>query len=463
MTDNFLKHVFTAAGGTVLSQSLLILAAPVLTRLYNPDEFGHLAVLISFISILLVIVSLRYEMAIPLAKDTEEATHLLSLSLSLVVLICGAVAMTLWFLTPKIEELVHFPDLSETLTWFMLGILGAGSYQALKYFGNRHQQFRLLSIIQVGQSFIQTGLQIVLGMAQVGSVGLIIGYVVAQWVGIVTLVKHLKPLLVPSHPTQWGSVARSYQQFPLYTLWSSLLTVLGWQLPPLLFASYFSVEIAGCYGLTMRVLGMPAALIGQAVAQVFYPWVANTVSPGEVRTLVERVTKLLWVFGMPVFALIFLQGGELFKLIFGPAWEMAGVYAQWLAPWFLLSFIGAPLSTFALVKTKQRQAFWFTVYEICIRVCALSTGAYFHSANLAIQLFSAAGVLISTVYISWILHLAGSSIWVMMKHLKEVIIVNIGMVISLLLIDNFLSPWWGLGVTVIGLMGMGWWGWWKSV
>jgi O-antigen/teichoic acid export membrane protein len=341
----------------------------------------------------------------------------------------------------------------------MLGILGAGSYQALKYFCTRNQLFNLLSKTQIWQSLTQIVLQIALGIGQSGSVGLIIGYVAAQWVGIVALFKQAKPLLVPPHFSNWIAVANRYKQFPLYTLWASLINVLGWQIPPLFLATYFSVEVAGWYALTMRVLGMPSALIGQAVAQVFYPMAAQADPAREAKVLLERVASLLLVLGLPVFAFVFLQGALCFKLIFGTSWEMAGRYAEWLAPWFLFAFISSPLSTFALVKSQQRQAFWLSLYETCLRLGAISLGVYLNSPDLAIKLFSAAGVIICLVYTSWLLHLAGSSIWILAARLKVVTLTSGLVVTTLLLLDQVLSPLWSLSLTTLSLAVFGGWAW----
>lgn len=60
-------------GGTTGAQLLAVLAAPLLTRLYTPEDFGLLAVYASLLGLIAVIASLRYELAIPLPTDDTEA------------------------------------------------------------------------------------------------------------------------------------------------------------------------------------------------------------------------------------------------------------------------------------------------------------------------------------------------------------------------------------------------------
>ena len=52
---SFAFDVLTLAGGTTFAQILMILSAPVLTRLYGPDDFGIWALYISITSIISVI------------------------------------------------------------------------------------------------------------------------------------------------------------------------------------------------------------------------------------------------------------------------------------------------------------------------------------------------------------------------------------------------------------------------
>ena len=68
----FGRSVVTLASGTAMAQLLLALAMPVLTRLYTPTDYGSLAVYASTLTVLLVLASLRYEVAIPLAGGRSD-------------------------------------------------------------------------------------------------------------------------------------------------------------------------------------------------------------------------------------------------------------------------------------------------------------------------------------------------------------------------------------------------------
>ena len=57
---SFGSDVLTLVSGTTFAQILTILATPILTRLYGPEDFGLLALFLSITGILGTIVCLRY-------------------------------------------------------------------------------------------------------------------------------------------------------------------------------------------------------------------------------------------------------------------------------------------------------------------------------------------------------------------------------------------------------------------
>ena len=80
-SSSFAANVLKLVTGTTFAQVIIVLASPLLTRLYGPEAFGFLALFTSITSIIGVIACMRYEMAIMLPKTDEEAANLLGLCL----------------------------------------------------------------------------------------------------------------------------------------------------------------------------------------------------------------------------------------------------------------------------------------------------------------------------------------------------------------------------------------------
>ena len=71
----------TLVSGNVLGQSAVLLASPILTRLYTPEEFGVFAIFASLLGIVGIVSGLRYELAIPLTLTDGSAANILALDL----------------------------------------------------------------------------------------------------------------------------------------------------------------------------------------------------------------------------------------------------------------------------------------------------------------------------------------------------------------------------------------------
>lgn len=80
-------------GGTAGAQLLMIGATPIITRLYQPSDYGILATFTAILGLVNVISCLRYELAIPLPKKSEDAYNLVALSIIIVIILSIAIAL----------------------------------------------------------------------------------------------------------------------------------------------------------------------------------------------------------------------------------------------------------------------------------------------------------------------------------------------------------------------------------
>jgi O-antigen/teichoic acid export membrane protein len=89
---SFARNVLTLMTGTTLAQAIPIAVSPILTRLFSPAEFGVFAVYLAIVSVLAILATGRYELAIMVPKKDRDAAALavaafmLSLFVSLVIL-----------------------------------------------------------------------------------------------------------------------------------------------------------------------------------------------------------------------------------------------------------------------------------------------------------------------------------------------------------------------------------------
>src|SRR5215472_7489227 len=81
----FATNVAYMLTGTVVGQAFSVLLAPMLTRIYLPDQFGYLGVYTATLAIIGVAAALGYELAIPIAPSSEELANLLAVSIGALI------------------------------------------------------------------------------------------------------------------------------------------------------------------------------------------------------------------------------------------------------------------------------------------------------------------------------------------------------------------------------------------
>jgi lipopolysaccharide exporter len=410
-SGGFVRSVLMLASGTAMGQVLLVLAVPVLARLYTPADYGVLAVYSSTVAVLVVLASLRYEAAIPLPRDETEARSLLVLALGILSVLVALVSLLVWLLGDWFVSAVNAPRLRPYLWLIPVGFFGAGLYQALSYWAVRHREFRRVARSKLSQGAGQALTQIGLGLGGLGALGLLAGDVVGRVAGAGGLAIAAWRAKGPSGVSRATvrEMAARYRRFPLLTTWSGLFNIGSLQLPAIVFSAAFGTAAAGLYALSYKTLVLPTMLVAQAVGQVFLSRAATLAAePARLRQLTERTALGLFAGGLPAFIAVGLAGPRLFRVAFGPEWEEAGRYAQVLAPWFALWIVSNPLSGLLSVREWQGSALAFSAFEFLLRLGALLAGVVENSPMLAVTLLSAGGVIIAASSIARFM-LAGHS------------------------------------------------------
>lgn len=417
-TEQFTRNVAVLVGGTALGQALVVLVSPLLTRLYTPEDFGILAIYVALLSILGVVASLAYEVAIPLPKDDEIAANVLALALAIVLALSVVVGLGVWLGGDQLTRLVNTPALKAYLWLLPLSLLGVGAYQVFNRWAMRTGAFTQIARTRLNQSIGMTVTQLGLGWVQAGSLGLILGDVIGRASGTGTLAtlawwQHGAALRRASLAGMW-QVAVRYRRFPLFSSGGFLLNSFGLQLPLLLLASFYQPQIVGWLALAQRVMGIPLGLITAAVSQVYVSEAARMMhtAPERLPRLLAKVVGGMFLITCPYVALVALIAPALFPVVFGSEWAEAGVYVRILAVMFVCDGIATP--TGGTLGVLERQDLHL-LREIT-RVGLLS-GVVFLAGTMglgpvaSIALFSAAGSIIYLVYL-------GISVYAMWKRMQ---------------------------------------------
>jgi O-antigen/teichoic acid export membrane protein len=439
---SFLKNVGLIAGGTAIAQFLTLAFAPLLTRIYEPSDFGLLAIYSSVLGILSIIASLRYEMAIPLAESDSDAINIFFLSLCLIVISSLIVFLGVVLFIDEIAEILRIIEYKKLLWFIPLGVLLIGLYNICNYWAVRTKNFSKIARTKVIQSISNISFAC-LGF-KFGATGLLLGQISSQSAGAFTLGKPIFDSDIKKEIkfSIIKSLAVRYKNFPLFSIWGGFTNTASMQLPPLIFAYTFGQTTAGLFLLANKVISLPMIFIGQAISQVFFGNAAEAHRKGKLNKLVFSIFENLSKIGGPPILFVVLLGPRLFSFVFGPAWEDAGLMASWLGPWLYFVFVTSPLSNVSTVTENQKQALIFHFINLTTRISSIAYGAYQNDLILSIILFAMSSLLCRIGYLVWITSISGNShlkVWIQnIKTLTISIAIN-SPIIFLVIIGNQLS------------------------
>ena len=397
---SFALDVLTLASGTTFAQILLILSAPILTRLYGPEDFGVWALYVSITSIITVISCLRYEYAIMLPESDSEAANLLAVSSLSVIFVSFMTLPFIWYFKEYIIEFLNSPQMEGYFWLIPPFVFLYGIFLALSNWNTRTRLFKRLSFSKVSSSISTTSTQLALGiLGKPGPGGLIYGSIVGQFVSTfvlgIQILRDDRHLILKSLSLKKIIEGFSrHRKFPLIDTWSALMNSISWQLPAFLLASFFSPAVVGFYSLGFRLLQMPMSLIGGSISQVFFQRASRALSEGTLPNLVESVFRMLVIIGMFPILILTIIGSDVFTVVFGRAWTEAGVYVQILSLWAFVWFISSPLTTIYVVVEKQHFGFKYNFFNLITRFLSLIIGGMLGSARLALLLFSLSGIVV---------------------------------------------------------------------
>ena len=407
----FLRHFISVSGGLVIAQIVSVVSGPLNSRLYKPEDYGLMALFGALSAIVSVMSTMRYEMAIPLADDEDEAAHLLVLCFILVGVLTAITVSICLLWGPKLCRMITDDPRMVRYLWFLpIAPLGLSTYTILSSWATRKKDFRTLSISTVMQSVSGASVTVGLGFLRSGFMGMIIGAIVGQSSGVLGLFRNaVRDVFALPGRIKLATIlrlARRHRRYPIYDVWKTLANSLSSYIPTLILASQFGSRETGYFSLGQRMLLLPTVLISGAMAPVFYSRAKKAHNEGRLAELAQKVANSLA--GLNAFFLLFLVtfGPDVFSVIFGEQWRRAGIYCSLLTPWIYLNFIITPLAILPYVMEKQREDLIFNLVLMALRIGSLAAGAIYRSDILAIGLFGIVSAMHMMVYLRWLMSLA---------------------------------------------------------
>jgi O-antigen/teichoic acid export membrane protein len=285
-----------------------------------------------------VVSSLRYELAIPIPKEDDEAISLVWLCFVLVLFSTTLTFLGIYLWGSQFAAWLHQPKLEPFLWLLPVTVLLTGVYQPLSYLAIRRKQFGLLARTKFTQSIYGVTANFV--VAPLGAIGLIIGQIVSQSAGINQLMA--KIYLPREFFKQTSRNLIEYRDVGGPSVLAGLINVIGAQVPILLLAKNYSVFNLGILSVAERLSMLPASLVALSTGQVFLQRLASIETQGEAFRMFKFTSSSLAKIAF-VSCVMVLLVSPLMPVVLGEEWHKASQILLCLIPLLFSQIAFVPL------------------------------------------------------------------------------------------------------------------------
>lgn len=380
---------------SLAAQIITLVSTIFIARLYPVEAFGEFALLLAASQLAPILLSFRYEFMIMNVKSDNDALRIVltccltSFVVSLLFLGTILVLDRFWSLPTLFSEhglmltlIISLVTLNNVFTKLL----------------NRLQKYSVISLTLVLHSIVLNGSQIglLLLLNDASSFTLVLGFFVATLSNFIMLfvcvVKHLDLSKPIPNIKQLLITFYSHRKFAIHNILNALLNKGTSEIPVFLFGAFFGTAAVGQYTLARRILNQPVTILGKNIGLLYHERIGKIVQQNKATAY--KITSLtivsLLVIMLPVCVIILLWGEMLFATVFGPEWQIAGVYAQLLLPLIVLKLLAAPVAHIYLVTFRTNELLWISVARIIFSVIGLILGSRLAGIEGAIFGFSIA-------------------------------------------------------------------------
>jgi teichuronic acid exporter len=379
------------ASGTLISQIVVILSSPILSRIYSVNDFGYLSLFTSVVSIAAVLSTGRYELAIGIPEIDKD-----SLSIFNLILIIGCIISTFYFTIIFLFKEILMIEILDGFflkDWiyilpiyiFIIAILSA-----MLYWLQRKKLYKKITIVNAFQVILTTLFSLLLGFFKVQS-GMIISLVLSAF--IVVLYIFFTEMELNKAIGDFENVkfqAKKFANFPKFALLSDLSLSISQQFIPILFSIFYSTTVVGFYSMANRILRLPNIIITNAIGSIFRNEAIDDIrNKGNCSDIYRSTFKKLVIISFPIYLLLFMLSPYLFDQFLGNQWRQAGVFGRIISVFLFLEFIAVPLSSVYYIRNYQKRLMKLQMLNTFFGGIAIFLGAFlFRDSKISLILFS---------------------------------------------------------------------------
>lgn len=398
--NKFYRNILIMLSGNVAASFIAVVALPVLTRFFTPDDFGLYQLFLSLIAILSMLATGRYELAIIAPRYNFVANILVIETVILSAIISFFLSIGCIFLTEHVEFFKSmyfsgFPIWVGSYTFLVC------VYQILYNWFVRQACYKLTMVSNIIYTIGCIFIPLVCFFLNITN-GLIIGMIISKFISILYLLYFYKKSgFSIKHSFSLRFYIRiliRYKDFIRYALPGNLLDVLAVNAPAFLLNYFYGVTVTGYYSMTTRCISLPVSLAAKSIGDVFKQEASKTYNrQRECYAIYQQVMQMM-IKGSIVYALLIITLAPIaFSVILGEQWRSAGEYAQLLVLAGGSSLVYSSLCSIYLFAVRVREYLILQVFSLMLVTIILYLGGCLLSVEYTLFIYSIGIALVNVI------------------------------------------------------------------
>ncbi|MGR5341950.1 oligosaccharide flippase family protein [Vibrio astriarenae] len=369
---SFVKNILRLASSSLFAKGLGFALMPIISRIYSAEEMGVYTSAMSLILVVGSLSNLRFCDGIPVVQSKYRAITLLVISLVLSAMLSGIITIPLIY--------VYFGSLESISNLLVIvivfGCIIFSSYESLSQYAVRVGRFKELAKSQFSQALSSSIIKLSLGYMGLGSIGLVIGGAFNQGGGLIILLKGIN-IKTRNNLYYYTGVVKKSIIYPRYRLPSKLFLLVSQSIPIIYFSRLYSMEELGSLGLVVSTISAMSSLIVNNIRKVYYGKSAELFRKKHcIRKITTKTVVVMGLISLPFSSVLYLYSKEIFTIVFGQQWHLAGEYAKYYSIYVLSSFMAGTVIDYFNVVGKIRQYFYLNFVRLILIILSFSV-AYF--------------------------------------------------------------------------------------
>ena len=411
------KNLGVATIASLVSFGVSLLLAPIMTRYYDPFDYGIFAVINNMATFIATALLFALPNALPIELNQDKRFALLKVLVNLTVI---------GFFISLIVMLVYFVFVGLTydinqISWIYLMlpvmVFSISLHRISQGLANAEGDFSSMAAARVSHPIVAKPLAIVASMISTSNplyilLFEVLGYTLQSYIMLKNRVLKLKQIggfLKNINIKETVRIIRKYRDFSLYLNLVNILTLGFIASQTVIITMNYSGAETGLFTLALSISSLPIQLVAMATASIIYHKLIDVAANRPESLFKITLTILLgYIFiGAIPYLTLFFFGDKLFGFAFGKDWETSGVIASYLALPLFTQFVLLPISSVYRVTKTIKLHFMIDVIFllpilIMFYIASLSKPFIFVLKILALAMtFHGIAVIMFALYVTW--------------------------------------------------------------